>query len=137
MSRASIALRTWLVILALFEIPPIVVHLIGGAPLDMFGAGLGDSASARRVWCFMLALLVCSRVLAATCPSRGVAMHCAVVHILEAVVLITEAGVVGDFDNKQLLCGAIIANAVLLSGWALSFLLADSKPESKPAHLSK
>ena len=74
-----------------------------------------------------MALLVCSRLLAAASPnSAPVAAHCAAVHVLEAVALLTEASELNDFANKQLLCGAIVANAVLFSCWALSFLLATS-----------
>jgi len=116
--NVTLVLQAWLVILALFEVEPILKILkdptrkMGG-----FGSGMSDVA-ARQLWCFMLVLLVLSRVAMAVDPhSRVVAFHCAAVHIGEAVYMTANnsAGAKG----RGVIWMAMLFNAALFLTWAL------------------
>ena len=62
-------LRVWMVFLALFEVAPIY-HALStpsglSRPPSGFASNLQPMGAERRLWAFMLGLLVCSRLAAA------------------------------------------------------------------------
>jgi hypothetical protein len=70
MSAAVTVMRGWLVFLALFEVPPIYNALSTPPGAERQPAGFASNlqpfGAERRLWAFMLGLLVCSRVAAAS-----------------------------------------------------------------------
>ena len=62
----TLALQAWLVILALFEVEPTLKILID--PTRKMGGSPAWPMAARQLWCFMLVLLVLSRVAMAVDP---------------------------------------------------------------------
>ena len=86
------ALRGWLTALALFEVPQLHKYLLAdGSFQGGFFSTLRNARPEKRVWSLVLALLVVCRVQAAIWPdSPGVLAHCAVVHVLEALVFGNE-----------------------------------------------
>ena len=84
--------RGWLAFLALFEVPMMIAHGVRDKPLgDGFGSNLHDGSSERRLWAFMLVLLVISRVTAVIGHDRTVVRaQCAAVHTAEAAFFTIE-----------------------------------------------
>ena len=112
-------LRVWLLILALFEVPELHKYLIGGAPFDAFNSNLANADAERRLWGFVLFLLVLARLLGAHSPDvRSVRVHVAAVHVAELVALGGEK-VFFARRGEDALLGAIVFNAVLFTAWAL------------------
>lgn len=145
-------LQAWLLFLSLFEIPNVYKTLVDPAPLDGFASNLRGGttcavgaagscdalyASAissaalpttpeRRLWAFMLSLLVASRLAAASAPRSPIMLtHCAAVHILEFICLGGEVGwygargsgiSIGGYDAVVLV---MLANAFLFTVIAL------------------
>lgn len=84
-------LRTWLMVLASFEVFAAYELLVEDKDQDGFGSNLAQKPAEKRLWCFMLALLVASRVLAVNAIHLApVRVHLAVVHVLEAVYMGSE-----------------------------------------------
>lgn len=84
-------LRLWLLVLAFFEVGPIVSHLVYANPLDGFATNLKDAPAERRLWCLFVAFLSFSRLLAFVEPqSRAVRMHLAAVHVVEVAYFFNE-----------------------------------------------
>ena len=85
-------MRGWLTFLAVFELPMMIAHGVLDKPLgDGFGSNLHDGSSERRLWAFMLVLLVISRLTAAIEHNRtAVRAQCAAVHTAEAAYFTIE-----------------------------------------------
>ena len=83
--------RTWLGILALFELIPLFTILVLEQPLDGFAVNLADKPSERRLWCCFTLMLTLSRALALFAPnSRAVRVHLAAVHFAELALFFCE-----------------------------------------------
>ena len=85
-------LRAWLVFLAIFELPNIYGYLYGKLSLSSgFFSTLKDSPAEKRLWSFLLLLLVFPRIQAAVWPtSPGVLALNAAVHVSEMLVFGNE-----------------------------------------------
>ena len=84
-------LRFYLLVLALIEVGGIAGVLVFQHPLDGFAINLKDAPAERRLWCFMLACLMFSRLLAFASPDSRLALaHLAAVHIAELVFMFGE-----------------------------------------------
>jgi len=118
MGLTNRSLQGWCLFLAVFEVPNIW-NVLKGAKLAGFQARLGGTVTARRLWAVFLALLCCARIAVVRAPtSKNVLLHNAAVHIIEALFLVPESGLMGNFGEKPV-AAVIIANAVLFSGIAL------------------
>lgn len=119
---ASQLLRGYLVVMAIVELPEIYNFLVVGASLSpTYFSTLADADPERRLWSFLLVLLVLSRLLAAAQPeSRAVRLHCAAVHVAELAALGGEKLRHGSNGDDGVILALIISNAVLLSGWAMA-----------------
>ena len=114
----KMALRGWLVAIALFEVPNIAA-LLKGAPLDGFFSTLKNAPAEKRAYSMILAFLMLSRFQAAAYPSApGVMAHCAAVHALEALVFGVEFLVHKSKGNTPIF-SVILANAVWFASAAL------------------
>ena len=84
--------RTWLIILAFFELIPLHKILVNEDALDGFSVNLVDKPAERRLWCVFLLFLVFSRLLGAVAGkvSRAARWHVAAVHVTELVFLYGE-----------------------------------------------
>ena len=113
------AMRGWLVFLSLFEVSPLYNYLIKDARMEGFFSTLKNARPEKRVWSMVLALLVLCRLLAAWNPDEpGVMLHCAAVHVLEAVVFGNE-WLVHKSQGGAPVFVIIVLNAVWFSSAAL------------------
>ena len=79
-------LRCWLFILAGFELIEMYNYLILGNPVHGLAINLANAPAEKRLWCFMLTLLVISRLTALAAPRSAAALfQLAAVHVAEAV----------------------------------------------------
>lgn len=105
-------LRAYLVILAVFELPMMVGYTFFDNSLaDGFSSNLTDAPPERRLWAFMLALLVAARAAAAVDPSPTQLAHCAAVHIAEAVAFGAEYFLYGS-GGEPFIVFMVMLNAV-------------------------
>ena len=121
----TMLIRVWLVFLAAFELGPIYTFgSSGGTPSQPptgFSSGMTE-VQHRRLWAFMLALLVLARLAAAADPHSVVArIHCAAVHCAEALYMGTNGSM--GAQQRGPIWMAMLFNAVLFSGWAVSLLI--------------
>merc|ERR1711865_978736 len=109
-------LRSWLLITALVELPQIWGYLIRDCSFKgSFFSTVKNERAEKRLWSTVLALLVLTRVQALMYTrSKGVMMHCAAVHVLEAVVLVGEYLLKGS-EGNPVIASIIVANAVWFS----------------------
>ena len=120
----SLALRGFLAILTIFELTEIYsklpTDLFGqGNDLSGFGSNLGSGDAEKRLWCFMLSLLVIARLTAFAAPQNPAAMgQCAAVHIVELIYMGTELLVYGC-NGESFIFGFIIFDAILFAVLAL------------------
>ena len=84
---------------------------------DGFSSNLADAPPERRLWAFMLALLVAARVAAAIEPSPTQLAHCAAVHVVEAVAFGAEYFLYGS-GGEPFIVFMVLLNAVLFTGVA-------------------
>ena len=113
-------LRAYLVILAIFELPMLIGYTFFDNSLaDGFSSNLADAPPERRLWAFMLALLVAARVAAAIEPSPTQLAHCAAVHVAEAVAFGAEYFVYGS-GGEPFIVFMVMLNAVLFTGVAVA-----------------
>ena len=112
-------MRVWLLAIAAFEVPELHKYAIAGANFDAFNSNLVSAPAERRLWSFVLVLLVCTRLLGVAAPDvRAVRVHVAAVHVAELVVLGGEKVFFGS-AGEDLIFAAIAFNAVLFTAWAL------------------
>ena len=125
---APLLLNAYLIVLVLIELPPIVGHLFfpDATPLDGFGSNLADDAASSRLWAFMLSLLVASRVVALFSDTKEVRINLALVHVLEAVYMLSEK-LLFSSGGEMVIAAFIIANAIGFTLYALG------TPKAKPA----
>ena len=83
-----------------------------------FSSNLTDAAPERRLWAFMLALLVAARAAAAVDPSPTQLAHCAAVHIAEAVAFGAEYFLYGS-GGEPFIVFMVMLNAVLFTAVAV------------------
>ena len=84
-------MRIYLLALGLFELIPLQKYLLEDKPLSGFATGLTDAPAERQLWCFMLVLLMLSRLLAFAAPrSTPVLFHLASVHVAEVVYMYAQ-----------------------------------------------
>ena len=120
----ALALRGFLAILTIFELTEIYsklpTDLLGqGNDLSGFGSNLGSGDAEKRLWCFMLSLLVIARLTAFAAPQNPAAMgQCAAVHIVELIYMATEFLVYGC-NGESFIFGFIIFDAILFAVLAL------------------
>lgn len=86
---------------------------------DGFSSNLTDAPPERRLWAFMLALLVAARAAAAVDPSPTQLAHCAAVHIAEAVAFGAEYFLYGS-GGEPFIVFMVMLNAVLFTAVAAS-----------------
>lgn len=111
-------LRAYLVILAIFELPMLIGYTFFDNSLaDGFSSNLADAPPERRLWAFMLALLVAARVAAAIEPSPTQLAHCAAVHVAEAVAFGAEYFLYGS-GGEPFIVFMVMLNAVLFTAVA-------------------
>ena len=125
---APLLLNAYLIVLVLIELPPIVGHIFfpDATPLDGFGSSLADDAASSRLWAFMLSLLVASRVLALFSDTKEVRINLALVHVLEAVYMLSEK-LLFSSGGEMVIAAFILANAIGFTLYALG------TPKAKPA----
>ena len=112
-------LRAYLVILAIFELPMLVGYMFFDNSLaDGFSSNLTDAPPERRLWAFMLALLVVARAAAAVDPSPTQLAHCAAVHIAEAVAFGSEYFLYGS-GGEPFIVFMVMLNAILFTAVAV------------------
>ena len=112
-------LRAYLVILAVFELPMMVGYTFFDNSLaNGFSSNLTDAPAERRLWAFMLALLVAARAAAAIDPSPTQLAHCAAVHIAEAVAFGSEFWLYGS-GGEPFIVFMVMLNAVLFTAVAV------------------
>ena len=111
-------LRAYLVILAIFELPMMIGYTFFDNSLaDGFSSNLADAPPERRLWAFMLALLVAARVAAAIEPSPTQLAHCAAVHVAEAVAFGAEYFLYGS-GGEPFIVFLVLLYAVLVTAVA-------------------
>ena len=124
MSLGTRLLQGFLTFLTVFELISIYEHLptdLGGKGGDLSGMGsnLPSEDPARRLWCFMLALLVCARVTAVAAPYNAAAMaQCAAVHVRELMYMGGEYLLYGCDGERFIFC-FIVFDALLFTAVAL------------------
>ena len=112
-------LRAYLLILAIFELPMLVGYTFFDNSLaDGFSSNLTDAPPERRLWAFMLALLVAARAAAAVEPSPTQLAHCAAVHVAEAVAFGAEFFLYGS-GGEPFIVFMVMLNAVLFTAVAV------------------
>ena len=112
-------LRAYLVILAVFELPMMVGYTFFDNSLaDGFSSNLTDAPPERRLWAFMLALLVAARAAAAVDPSPTQLAHCAAVHIAEAVAFGSEYFLYSS-GGEPFIVFMVMLNAILFTAVAV------------------
>ena len=121
MVSATTAMRAWLAFLAVFELPMIIKHGANDHPLgDGFGSNLFDGSSERRLWAFMLVLLVLPRITAAVAyESKAVRLQCAAVHTAEAAYFTLEHRA-KPTTAQPIVFWIVYLNALIFIAWALS-----------------
>ena len=115
-----ILLRSWLFILAAFELISMYNFLILGKPLDGLAINLENAPAETRLWCFMLTLLVISRLAAFAAPRSPAALwQLAAVHVAEAVYFGVEY-LLFAAHCEPIIFAIIVANAVGFTAVALA-----------------
>jgi len=118
-ATSSKLLRAYLVILAVFELPMLVGYtLLDNSLADGFSSNLTDALPERRLWAFMLALLVAARAAAAVDPSPTQLAHCAAVHIAEAVAFGSEYFLYSS-GGEPFIVFMVMLNAILFTAVAV------------------
>ena len=114
------ALQGFLLVLTVFELFSIHGHLpssLGGQGGDLSGMGsnLSSGDPERRLWCFMLSLLIIARVSALASPSNpAILANCAAVHVVELVYMGGEYLFYGCDGETFIFC-FIVFDAVLFT----------------------
>jgi hypothetical protein len=121
---AQTLIRAWLFLLVIVEIPEIKSKLIDGVGFlpDGFGSNILNKAAERRLWAFMLVLLVISRSMALLHPDNSaVRLNCALVHVGELVYMGSEKLLFKSRSHVKpdLIFVLMIANALGFSYWYL------------------
>ena len=112
--------RAWLLVISAFEVPELYKFLVDEAKFDAFNSNLVSAPAERRLWGFVLVLLVLVRLLGVCAPDvRAVRVHVAVVHAAELLVFGSEKIFFGSLGEDAILA-AIAFNAVLFSAWAIA-----------------
>jgi len=115
------ALKSWLLILAAFELIEIYRYLIKNVPIDGFFSTLKNNRAEKRLWCMLLCCLALTRVHAAfNLDNSSVLIFNAVVHILEALVFGYEK-FMHSSNGGSLIFAVIVFNASWFSYAAYAF----------------
>ena len=112
-------LRAYLVILAIFELPMLIGYTFFDNSLaDGFSSNLADAPPERRLWAFMLALLVAARVAAAIEPSPTQLAHCAAVHMSRRPWRLESEYFLYGSGGEPFIVFMVMLNAVLFTAAA-------------------
>ncbi|KAL1526620.1 hypothetical protein AB1Y20_015324 [Prymnesium parvum] len=126
------AMQCWLAALALYELPLIVMH--ARTPLGGFASNLSDAPSERRLWAFMLLLLVLPRVTAVIAHrSRSVRVQCAAVHIAEAAYFTYEHTMMPTTAPMWIFV-AVYINAGIFALWAAMPIRSEDRARERKSH---